>query len=139
MSLSTRALQTHGLHVGLIFSALVVLREPVVAANHLSQNDQKMLSSLQQRIEELDRAGKYREAIPVAQDALKLVESTMGSDGLETAAACDKLAGLYYKMGSYSKAEPLYQRALAVSEKIAGRDHPDTAKMISNLALLYAE
>jgi CHAT domain-containing protein/Tfp pilus assembly protein PilF len=137
MSLSTGALQRHGLHVGLILSALVVLREPVVAANHLSQNDQKKLSSLQQRIEELDRAGKYREAIPVAQDALKLVEGRMGSDGLETAAACDKLGGLYLENGDYAKSEPLYERALRISEKALGREDGRTGTSLNNLAWLY--
>jgi tetratricopeptide (TPR) repeat protein/CHAT domain-containing protein len=132
-----RAFQRYGLQTGLLLIALVSLREPVVAADHLSRSDQIKLSSLQQRIEELDRAGKYREAIPVAQDALKLVESTMGSDGLETAAACDKLGELYLENGDYAKAEPLYERALRITEKALGREHSRTGTSLNNLAWLY--
>ena len=131
------AIQRHGLQVGLLLSALVALPQPVVAADRLSRSDQKKLSLLQQKIEELDRAGKYREAIPLAQDALRLVESTMGSDSLEAGAACDKLGLLYLENGDYAKAEPLYERALRISEKALGREHGRTGTSLNNLAWLY--
>lgn len=131
-----RAHQRHGLQTGLLLMALVSLREPVVAANP-SRADQAKLSSLQQKIEELDRAGKYREAIPLAQDALKLVESTKGPDGLEAGTACDKLGELYLENGDYTKAEPLYERALRISEKTLGREQRGTGTGLNNLAWLY--
>src|SRR6266513_134075 len=121
MSLSMRSLQRRWLQAGLLLIALLALREPVLAAN-LSRADQAKLSSLQQKIDELDRAGKYRDAIPLAQDVLKLVESTKGPESLETEAACDKLGGLYLENGDYAKAEPLYQRALRISENVLGRE-----------------
>jgi CHAT domain-containing protein/Tfp pilus assembly protein PilF len=132
-----RRFQRHWLRAGLLLIALVSLREPIVAANRPSRNDQKKLSLLQQKIEELDRSGKYREAIPIAQDALKLVESTMGPESLETATACDKLGGLYLENGDYAKAEPLYERALRISEKALGREHSRTGTSLNNLAWLY--
>jgi len=130
------ALQRHGLQAAFLLIGLVSLRGPVVAANP-SRADQARLSSLRQKIEELDRAGKYREAIPLAQDALKLVESTNGPEGLETGAACDKLGALYLENGDYSKAEPLYERALRISEKALGREHGRTGTSLNNLAWLY--
>jgi CHAT domain-containing protein/Tfp pilus assembly protein PilF len=136
MSLSMRACQRHGLQAGLFLIALVALREPVFAANP-SRADQAKLSSLQQKIDELNHAGKYRDAIPLAQDALKLVESTKGPESLETEAACDKLGGLYLDNGDYAKAEPLYERALRISEKVLGREHGRTGTSLNNLAWLY--
>jgi tetratricopeptide (TPR) repeat protein len=138
MSLSMRAFQRHWLQAGLLLIALVALREPVVAAN-LSRADQAKLSSLQQKIEELYRAGKYGEAIPVAQNALKLVETTIGSERPETAVACDKLGELYRKNGEYAKAKPLCERGLEIREKVLGPEHPGTATSLNNLALLYDE
>ena len=132
-----RAFQRYGLRAGLLLIAFVTLREPAIAAGHLSRNDRQKLSSLQQKIEELYRSGKYREAIPLAQDALKLVESTMGSEALETAAACDKLGGLYLDNGDYAKSEPLYERALRISEKVLGREDGRTGTSLNNLAWLY--
>jgi tetratricopeptide (TPR) repeat protein len=136
MSLSMRALPRRWLQAWLLLIALVSLREPVVAADP-SQTDQAKLSSLQQKIEELDHAGNYHEAIPLAQDALKLVESTVGSERPETAAACDKLGELYRKNGDYAKAKPLCKRGLEIREKVLGADDAHTAQSLNNLAALY--
>jgi tetratricopeptide (TPR) repeat protein len=137
MSLFMRALQRHGPRIGLLFSAIIAFREPLFAADHPNQNDQKKLSSLRQKIEELDRAGKYREAIPFAQDALKFAESTMGSEVPETGAACSQLGDLYRENGEYAKAKPLFQRALKIDEKALGPEHPYTGTIVNNLAVLY--
>ena len=131
-----RARQRRWLRTGLLLMALASLRGPVFAAN-LSRADQTRLSSLQQKIDELDRAGKYRDAIPPAQDALKLIESTKGLDGLETGTACDKLGWLYLENGDYAKAEPPYERALRINEKALGREHRSTGTGLNNLAWLY--
>src|SRR5437870_12232345 len=67
-----------------------------------SASDQsKDLAALRQKIDELDQAGKYREAVPVAEEHLKLVESTIGTDRPDTAASCNKLGDLYRKDGDY--------------------------------------
>jgi tetratricopeptide (TPR) repeat protein len=94
------------------------------------------LAALQQKIEELYRAGKYREAIPLAQDALVLVESEVGPDRPETGAACHKLGELYRKSGAFSKAMPLCERGLEIREKTLGPDDPHVAESLSSLALL---
>ncbi|HYR21738.1 MAG TPA: tetratricopeptide repeat protein [Chthoniobacterales bacterium] len=120
----------------MLLIAFVSLPEPVVAADP-SQTDQAKLSSLQQKIEELDHAGKYKEAIPIAEERLKLVENIAGPDGAEAAASCNKLGELYRKNGEYAKAEPLLERGFNIREKALGLEHPDTAESLNNLALLY--
>jgi tetratricopeptide (TPR) repeat protein len=105
----------------------------------VSSEGQAKLSSLQQKIDELDHAGKYRDAIPPAEERLKLVESAVGSDHPDTAASCNTLGELYRKNGDYTKAEPLDQRALKIREKALGLEHPDTAQSLNDLARLYDE
>src|SRR5260370_12972444 len=136
MSLSKRAIQRRALRPALLWIALVSLREPVVAADP-NQTDRAKLSSLQQKIEELDRAGKYREAIPIAEEHLKLIESIAGLDGVETASKYDKLGKLYRKNGDYAKARLLCERGLEIQEKVLGPDDPHTAESLNNLALIY--
>jgi tetratricopeptide (TPR) repeat protein len=131
-----RGLRRDGLQAGLFLVALLSLREPVRAADP-NQTNQAKLSSLQQKIEELDRARNYDKAIPLAQGALKLVESTAGLERPETGAACDKLGELYRKNGEYAKAKPLCERGLEIREKVLGPDKPHTAQSLNNLALLY--
>ena len=108
-------------------------------AASVSQEDRARLSSLQQKIDELDHAGKYRDAIPVAEERLKLVEKTGDLDPPETGAACDKLGDLYRKNGAYAKAESVLQRALAIREKTLGPQHPEIAESLNNLALLFCD
>jgi len=113
----------------------------VAQATPLAQVDPGTLSreaiELDKKAAELYRAGKYQEAIPIAEKVVQLREKLYGSDHPATADSLNKLAMLYKNMGDYAKAEPLYQRALAIREKALGPDHPTTADSLNNLAMLY--
>jgi tetratricopeptide (TPR) repeat protein len=82
------------------------------------------LKALNQRISELYSAGKYAEAIPLAEKSLELTRSQKGQDHVDTATRMGWLALLYKSQGRYGDAEPLYKRAIAISEKVLGADHP---------------
>jgi CHAT domain-containing protein/tetratricopeptide (TPR) repeat protein len=84
----------------------------------------------------LQRAGRYQEAIPVAQQILALEERT-GAGDLAVAAWVSNLGELYHNQGRHAEAEPLLQRALAIREKTLGRDHFEVAQSLNNLAMLY--
>ena len=83
-------------------------------------------------------AGKYDEAIPLAQRALIIRERALGPDHVLVGISLNNLALFYYSRGDYTKAEPLYQRALAINEKALGTDHSEVATSLNNLALLYS-
>src|SRR5262245_27104809 len=85
----------------------------------------------------LKRAGKYGEALPLAERVLEIRERLLGTEHPDVAAAINTLAGIYTDRGEYVKAEPLYRRALNIREKAMGNDHPDTAESLNNLAVLY--
>jgi tetratricopeptide (TPR) repeat protein len=90
-----------------------------------SPEDQAKISSLKERVSELYWAGKFAEAIPIAQESLELTEKALGPEHPDTATALNTLGALYYSMGDYAKAEPLDQRALKIFEKALGHEHPD--------------
>jgi tetratricopeptide (TPR) repeat protein len=102
-----------------------------------TQEDQAKISSLNQRGIQLWRAGKFADAVLIAQQALQLSEKTLGPDHLATATLLNNLAELYRSMGDYAKAEPLFQRALKIQEQALGPDEPGTAATLNNLAALY--
>jgi CHAT domain-containing protein/tetratricopeptide (TPR) repeat protein len=89
------------------------------------------------RIIELYRAGRYAEAVPLAQEALAIREKALGPDHLDVALSLNNLAGLYDNQGRYAEAEPLYKRSLAIREKALGPDHLDVATALGGLAELY--
>jgi CHAT domain-containing protein len=93
--------------------------------------------ALTKRILELYNAGRYADAIPMAQQVLAIREKALGPDHPQVATALGWLAALHDRQGRHAEAEPLYQRSLAIRERALGRDHPEVAKSLNNLALLY--
>lgn len=85
----------------------------------------------------LHDAGRYDEAVPMAERALAIQESVLGQDHPDVAATVNNLAELYLAKNDYTRAEPLLLRALAIREKMFGTDHSDVASSLSSLAELY--
>jgi Flp pilus assembly protein TadD len=94
------------------------------------------VDALHKQIIELERAGKYAEAVPLAQRLIGLQEkaSTPG-----VANTLNTLAYLYLQQGRHADAEPLYRQLLAIREIAFGPNHPDVAQSLNNLAYLYTE
>jgi len=93
---------------------------------------------LSKRVVELRNAGRYDDAVPLAERALAILEKALGAEHPNVATALNSLATLYANKGDYERAEPLYQRALTILEKALGAEHPDVATALNNLAALYA-
>lgn len=104
-----------------------------------SGQDSSDVREMVQKIDELSSAGKFQEAIPIAEQVLKYCEKNYGPEHSETADSLNDLAFLYSSMGDYAKALPLYQRASKIREKALGPDHPYTAISLNNLAEVYRE
>jgi tetratricopeptide (TPR) repeat protein len=85
----------------------------------------------------LRNVGRYAEAEPLFEEALRIRERVLGGEHPETLVSVNDLAGLYESQGRYGEAEPLYLRALAASERVLGGEHPDTFISVNNLAGLY--
>jgi len=88
-------------------------------------------------IAELSRAGKYSDAVPLAQQLLADMEKTYGPVHRDVAGALNNLAQLYGSQGRDAEAEPLLQRAIAILEKVASPDAAEMAPELNNLAALY--
>jgi esterase/lipase superfamily enzyme len=89
---------------------------------------------LNRQIAQLKAAGKYAEAIPLAQKALALAEKK-GATSPDVANALDTLASLYEAQNNYAEAEPLLKRSLAIREQAPGQ--PGVAASRERLAVSY--
>ena len=85
----------------------------------------------------LYRAGRYADAVPIAERALALREKALGSEHPDVGISLYNLASLYQALGRYREVESLYKRVLAIWEKDVGSDHPDIGRVLSDLAVLY--
>ncbi|HEV2158437.1 CHAT domain-containing tetratricopeptide repeat protein [Bradyrhizobium sp.] len=96
---------------------------------------QKGLAAEGARINALMGAGKYSEALPLAQGMVASLEKS--DNGRELAAALNNLGQVYAGQGRDDLAEPLYKRAIALMEKSLGLDTPLLSAELTNLAALY--
>ncbi|WP_437521858.1 tetratricopeptide repeat protein [Sorangium sp. So ce726] len=123
---------------------VVAVYPPVEAPARTTQHDAEAAASapleeaerLNRRIIELERAGRYDEAIPLARRALQLREEALGPEHPDVATSLNNLAFLLHAKGDYAAAELLVRRALAIWEKALGPEHPDVATSLNNLAAL---
>ena len=95
------------------------------------------LSSLRGQVRQLYEAGKYAEAVPLAQRAVELAEKQFGPEHPDVATSLNNIALIYQAQGRYAEAEPLLKRSLAIREKTLGPEHPDVATSLNILAELY--
>jgi len=95
------------------------------------------LQDAHDQYEALHEQGKYQEALPFAQKAVRLAETKFGKESGDTSVYLSNLGSLYATLGDYDKAEPLYERALEIIEKALGPDHPSVATSVGNLGTLY--
>ena len=96
-------------------------------------------TELNAQVNQLYQQGKFADAVPLAQESVRVAEATFGLVHPNVASSLNNLALLYDEQGHYADAEPLFKRALIIKEKAFGPDHPAVATLLNNLALLYKE
>ena len=115
---------------------LFVFSVPLMA--NAQEGDIAEAEHLNSQVSQDYAAGRYQQAIPLAQRALDIAEKAASAEQPTiTVLSLINLARLYRATGAYAKAEPLYQHALVITEKALGPDHPVTATVLNNLAGLY--
>jgi tetratricopeptide (TPR) repeat protein len=100
-------------------------------------SDDQDVEALDRQVKQLEQAGKYSEAVPIATKLLERCKELMGPEHPANAVILDKLGRLYTAAGDYSKAERLLQDALKIYENTLGPEDVHTATTINNLAEVY--
>ncbi len=95
------------------------------------------LQDLHNKVTELYKQGHYKNAIPLAEQALQIAEKASDPAHAKIATASFDLAELYRTLGNYAAAEQLYKQSLEIREKILGKDHPEVAMSLYGFAELY--
>jgi CHAT domain-containing protein/tetratricopeptide (TPR) repeat protein len=126
----------------------------------LQGDDARQAQLLEGRLQELQEAGKFEEALAVAEELAALRTRAQGADhwqalnakqaveavrktsrtGKEERAeyaqtfADQRQAEALVGKGRHREAQPLLEKVLAVRRKVLGEEHPDTAYSYNNLA-----
>jgi CHAT domain-containing protein/Flp pilus assembly protein TadD len=120
--------------LGLIMAVTLTMDAFVMAPAFPQQSE---MAALNARVIALHQAGKFAEAMPLAQRALAIAEKALGPNHPDVATSLDNLVELYRVLGHSADAEPLAKRSLAIREKVFGPDHPAVATSLNYLAVLY--
>lgn len=94
---------------------------------------------LDRLVQERYRKGQYSDAVPAAQESLKIVKDTLGEEHPRYASILNMLAVLHEKLGDFAGSEKLFQQSLEIKKKTQGENHPDYPIGLNNLAQLYME
>ena len=95
------------------------------------------LEAIYKRGLQLYQAGKYAEAIPVAEEYMSVAAAKFGKQHPHYASGLGGLGTLYQALNRTGEAEPLFKQALAIKEKALGPDHLEVADALHDLAECY--
>jgi len=93
--------------------------------------------ALSEKVKELRKAGKYDDALPLAQRALTIREKALGPEHAEVATSLLSLGYVWFGKEWWYNALTTFQQALKIREKVLGPEHPDTAASLRAIALVY--
>ena len=96
---------------------------------------QEQFQNLATQAVQLSKQGKNAEAMSIAQDALRLAETTFGPEDEQVAQTLRFIGGLYQGQAKWADAERVHQRALAILEKKLGADDLRLGYLLNHLAV----
>src|SRR5947209_14790685 len=103
--------------------------------DRLSQRRREQIA----KVTELYFAGKYDEALPLAEGLVGELERAGETESPLMGKALNRVGGIYHGKGDYAKAEAYFLRARSVLEKAVGADHPALLMVLYNLGIIYKE
>jgi CHAT domain-containing protein/Tfp pilus assembly protein PilF len=95
------------------------------------------LRKLQQKSRELAYAGKYNEAIPLAERVLQQLQEVYGAEHRSLVYPLYLLAFISNQKGEFSKAEAYYQRGLTILERTSESEDLWAALLLNGLGTMY--
>lgn len=117
--------------IALLLALLAIAAMPPVVAQQTTD-----LNVLFRQVEALRQAGRFREAVPLAEQLVKGAIAQVGPEQPGTASMLNTLGIVYGGAHRWREAEGAYRRSLAIWEKVAGANHPEVAAVVNNLGSL---
>lgn len=95
------------------------------AAKNFSEEDPRLIFTLESLAEVYFNLEKFAEAEPICAQLLKLAETRLGPEHMDVATASGNLAIICERQEKYAEASMLLQQAISIKEKVLGADDPD--------------
>jgi tetratricopeptide (TPR) repeat protein len=111
-------------------------REVLPIERELYPHDLQLAHTLEGLAYDFVRRKVGQEALPLAEEALRIAIERTGENSLEAALAYSTVAESYRIMSAGERALPLYRKARVLYEKALGPDHPRVASLLSQEGLI---
>jgi CHAT domain-containing protein/Tfp pilus assembly protein PilF len=92
---------------------------------------------LAEQVTQLREQGRIAEAIPLAQETVRVAETTFGANDPRVATSLNEQGLLVKDQEKFADAETLFRRALAISQKAEGQESRSVASILNNIGDLY--
>ena len=119
--------------------AEVIFQELLPVERELYPDDIQIARTLLGLSYGLVRRHQAGEALPLAEEALRIAIHREGPDSMEAALAYSSVAEAHRSMGSGARALPLYRQARALYQKALGPDSPRVATILSQEGLILMQ
>jgi tetratricopeptide (TPR) repeat protein len=87
----------------------------------------------------LQSQGRYGEALPLLERALRIDEAALGPDHPDVATDLNHVGWALSDLGRSAEALPLQERALRIDGAALGSDHPDVASDLNNVGQVLSD
>ncbi|GEM_PF-6947053 len=121
------------------FAAGLLLASVSCFALAADKSPDQAIKSLEARIVELNGAGRYADAVPLAKQVLDLRQKKSGTQDQDYASALNNLAILYKALGRYEDAQPVLEQSLDIRRKVLKPGDAETVATLGTLTEIYAD
>jgi len=119
--------------------AEALLQEALPIERELYREDIQTARTLEGLSNLLIRRGQGREALPPAEEALRIAIHSTGEDSVDTALAYTSVAEAHRFIGRAERALPLFRKARWLYEKALGPEDPRVASLLSQEGLILMQ
>jgi len=119
--------------------AEALFREALPVERELFPKDTQLALTLGGLSSILVRQNKAAEALPLAEEQLRIAIEAAGEQSLDAALAYGNVATVHKWGRRYDLALPLYRKSLSIYEHLVGPEHPRTASVLSEIGLMEME
>lgn len=111
--------------------AILIYRRAAEANAKLGEQSWRAAENYRMLAQTLSRQGRYDEALPLAEQAIRLYDSTRGPQSEYAGQSRMTLARIHYDRGDDAAGERYAREALAIYEKVLTPDNPRLADAVS--------
>jgi tetratricopeptide (TPR) repeat protein len=109
-----------------------------LGAQAATQDEQlELAATYNTQVEEYYEQGLFKQALPLAEEALRIRTEILGEKHPDTLTSLNNLAIIYQYLGRLSEALPLFEKCYRLRKEVLGEKHLLTLTSMNNLAVIY--